>query len=212
MSTRKERIRVASQKRRSEARESTRQLILDAAEELFVERGYADLSLREVAERIGYSPAAIYRYFEHKDHLVATLNEEGFARFTAALQAAFDAHDDPVERLEGLHRTYLRFAAENPVHYRLMFMERLDFLERDSKDFENDPPEALMILYRAVGEAMERGMVEGPSVREVGDALWAAVHGAAALTTCLESLPEEWKHSVGEGVLDLVMRGLGVDR
>src|SRR5215208_3010711 len=59
-------------------REAVGRAILDAARELFVAEGYSNVSLRKIAERIEYSPAAIYGYFASKDDIFFALAEEGF--------------------------------------------------------------------------------------------------------------------------------------
>src|SRR2546426_11617054 len=59
-------------------REAVRRAILDAARELFVTEGYQNVSIRKIAERIEYSPAAIYGYFPSKDDIFFALAEEGF--------------------------------------------------------------------------------------------------------------------------------------
>src|SRR5437868_7223920 len=59
-------------------REAVSRAILDAARELFVSEGYQNVSMRKIAERIEYSPAAIYSYFESKDDIFFALAEEGF--------------------------------------------------------------------------------------------------------------------------------------
>jgi AcrR family transcriptional regulator len=53
----------------------TRQRILDAAAELFVERGYEATSLREIAERVGVTKAALYYHFPGKEDLLRALLE-----------------------------------------------------------------------------------------------------------------------------------------
>src|SRR5437763_2620283 len=64
--------------RQERDREAVRRSILDAARELFVSEGYQNVSMRKIAERIEYSPAAIYGYFESKDDIFFALAEEGF--------------------------------------------------------------------------------------------------------------------------------------
>ena len=41
-------------------------------------KGYQNVSIRKIAERIEYSPAAIYGYFPSKDDIFFALAEEGF--------------------------------------------------------------------------------------------------------------------------------------
>ncbi|UDY35376.1 TetR/AcrR family transcriptional regulator [Dermatobacter hominis] len=58
-----------------EDRLSTRQRILDAATDLFIEKGYEGTSLREIAERVGVTKAALYYHFASKAEMVAALLE-----------------------------------------------------------------------------------------------------------------------------------------
>ena len=58
-----------------EDRLSTRQRILDAASDLFIEKGYEGTSLREIAERVGVTKAALYYHFASKAEMVAALLE-----------------------------------------------------------------------------------------------------------------------------------------
>ena len=64
--------------RTQDDREAVHRAILDAARELFVSEGYQNVSIRKIAERIEYSPAAIYGYFPSKDDIFFALAEEGF--------------------------------------------------------------------------------------------------------------------------------------
>src|SRR5579864_374997 len=64
--------------RQERDREAVQRSILDAARELFVTEGFQNVSLRKIAERIEYSPAAIYSYFASKDDIFFALAEEGF--------------------------------------------------------------------------------------------------------------------------------------
>ncbi|MGD0167978.1 MAG: helix-turn-helix domain-containing protein [Gaiellaceae bacterium] len=57
----------------------TRERILDTALDLFIERGYEKTSLRELAERVGITKAALYYYFSSKEELLKTLVEPLFA-------------------------------------------------------------------------------------------------------------------------------------
>ena len=66
--------------RQERERASTARAILDAARELFVAEGYPNVSIRKIAEKIEYSPAAIYSYFPSKDDIFLALAEEGSNR------------------------------------------------------------------------------------------------------------------------------------
>ena len=64
----------ASRDDRASADVSTRERILDIALELFTEQGYERTSLRQIAERLGFSKAAIYYHFASKEDILMTLH------------------------------------------------------------------------------------------------------------------------------------------
>lgn len=86
-----ERLQASSLQRREQQKENLRGAILAAAGELFLEQGYEAFSMRQVAERIGYSATTIYRYYEDKDDLLFAIVHEGFTEFQRALVAALSA-------------------------------------------------------------------------------------------------------------------------
>src|SRR5258708_12891250 len=112
---------MGPKERRQREREEIRTLILDAARELFVSEGYDAVTMRRIAERIEYSPTAIYFHFKDKEALMGELCAVDF--YTLATQLTKIARvEDPLERMRRIGQAYAGFAAEFPNHYRLMFM------------------------------------------------------------------------------------------
>ena len=84
------------QARLLEARETTRRAILDAALDLFITHGYGEVSIRNIAARVEYSPGAIYGYFSSKDDIFYALAEEGL-RDLGARELADAPSADPID-------------------------------------------------------------------------------------------------------------------
>src|SRR2546425_83072 len=107
-------------------REAVRRAILDAARDLFVREGYEHVSIRKIAERIEYSPAAIYGYFPSKDDLFYALAEEGFrllSSLPADQQARYNAMA-PIERVRAGFWHLYEFSREHPQYFALIFLDR----------------------------------------------------------------------------------------
>ena len=112
---------MGTTERREREKQELRTRILDAARELFAELGYEAVTMRRIAERIEYSPTAIYFHFKDKEALMRELCEVDFA--TLAQQFRTIAREkDPIERLRKIGHAYVAFGLEYPNHYRLMFM------------------------------------------------------------------------------------------
>lgn len=76
-----------------------RQLILNAAAELFSEQGYDRSSIRDIARKVGLLPGSVYHYFPSKDELYLAVHREGFQRVLARVKAAAEEGSDPWDRL-----------------------------------------------------------------------------------------------------------------
>ncbi len=107
---------------RADHKDAVRRVILDAARELFVCEGYANVSLRKIARRIGYTPMAIYVHFRDKSEILDCICEESFACFRANAERLDGLGLPPRERLAAGLRAYVDFGLEHPHHYQLTFM------------------------------------------------------------------------------------------
>jgi AcrR family transcriptional regulator len=115
--------------RQERDREAVSRAILDAARELFVAEGYANVSIRKIAERIEYSPAALYGYFPSKDDIFYALAEEGFQLLCASdnVGTLDNAALDKLEPLDRIRKIFWRlyeFSRQHPQYFELMFVDR----------------------------------------------------------------------------------------
>jgi AcrR family transcriptional regulator len=200
--------------RREREKSETRDKILDAARELFVTEGYEGVSMRKVAEKIEYSPTAIYVHFADKNELFHELCRQDFARLQEAV--ANEMPTDPIERLRKIGRNYVQFGERFPNHYVFMFMTPHPEHELDEEDREivgNPEVDAYAFLKWAVQEAINAGCFhEGVHDAElVSQTLWASVHGVISLNIAKGKDPwVEWRslRERAEMMLDITLRGL----
>lgn len=96
--------------------------ILEQARALIASEGAAALSLGKLAAELGIKPPSLYRYFASKEALIRTLNEQTNAGLFAALAAAQQPDDTPLDvQLIYIAHAYRRFALENASMYMLAF-------------------------------------------------------------------------------------------
>jgi AcrR family transcriptional regulator len=82
---------------RERRREHTRDLLLDAAEHVFADRGFEGASLEEIADKAGYSRGAIYKHFGSKDELFLAVNQRYNERFLTGFLDLLDPASLPAE-------------------------------------------------------------------------------------------------------------------
>ena len=91
------RIKKAINQRIEKEKLELKELILRTAAQLFLEKGYEKFSLRQVAEKIGYSATTIYLYFKDKDDLLFSIVLEGFDIFYKQLLKAERSKDNTLD-------------------------------------------------------------------------------------------------------------------
>src|SRR5690348_813306 len=106
---------MGTNERRERERNATRAKILDAARELFLEHGFDAVTMRKVADKIEYTPTAIYFHFKDKEALVRELcTNDYLALATKFMKIGKEA--DPVERLKKTGQAYADFGIAHPNH------------------------------------------------------------------------------------------------
>jgi len=195
--------------RQDRERAAVRDAILHAARELFVTEGYRTVSMRKIAERIEYSPAAIYGYFASKDEIFFALAEEGFHMIKRAADEAAAGENDPLAALRAMLLAYYRFAREQPKYFELMFVDRsvphLEDLERFAFLVEM-MQDAERMVARCVDVGVFPRDLDVPAAFHI---LWAAVHGPAVLAICQRLGNGEDPDCLAADTLDAAIAGLG---
>jgi AcrR family transcriptional regulator len=184
---------------RADHKESVRRVILDAARELFVCEGYGNVSLRKIAQRIGYTPMAIYVHFRDKSEILDCICEESFACFRANAERLDQLGLPPRERLAAGLRFYIDFGLEHPHHYQLTFMtppcggQSLGRRNEIGQDcYQRMRGRVALCMLEAVEAQPTReitALAESPEVELASQAVWTAVHGLVSLLIARPDFP-----------------------
>ena len=200
--------------RRERERQELRTRILDAARELFAEQGYEAVTMRGIAERIEYSPTAIYFHFKDKEALLRELCDTDFGALAREFQKIAKIAE-PIDRLRQIGRAYVAFAIDYPNHYRLMFMTPKPAMRAaDSRIARGNPEEDAYAFLRAtVTDAIAGGRLR-PELEDadlVSQMVWAGVHGVVSLQIAKKT--DDWIEwcdvkETAHALIDVMIRGL----
>jgi len=164
---------MVSQKQHLSDQPLLRSHILDAARSIVVRHGFDALSMRKLAEVVGYSPASLYLHFSGRDAIAHALGAEGHARLLAALHS-YDFVEDDTERLRSIGHAYVEFGLKHPEMYRLIFMQNVGYTEAIFNDAAASGETALSLLAEALAFSSQ-----APAAAET---LWTALHGIVSLS------------------------------
>ena len=179
---------------------------IEAAQAVIAEHGIEKLSLRDVARRLNVSHQAPYKHYPSRDHLLAEVIRRCFRRFTVALNSR-NRSDDPIEDMRALGTSYLNFALQNPLEYRLMFgtpwpqVQVSPELVIDCQHSFNVLREALTPLYAGTGA--EADVIDADAMF-----VWSSMHGLATILQSqvmqhLDLKPDVIQHAA-ENVMQMI--------
>lgn len=188
-----------------DSHERTRRKILKVAHKLYTTAGYASVSMREVAKRMGFSAQAIYYYFPSKEAMFAGLADEGLRLLEA--QHPSEELADPLDNLRLPYLRYYDFSKSHPEYFTLLWMDPAAATSQQA-------PQLAMIgrMVDDVRKRLERCIAEGliPADVDLGQAasmLLSAVHGPAVIGLTGRP-PSESLDTIARDLLDAAILGL----
>jgi len=177
-----------------------RQLV-ELAEELFAERGYAGASMDEVARRAGVTKPVVYELFESKDGLFRACVDRAIGHMADSIAAAFRAETEPEARLRAGGLAFLRFASENRVAFDLMAMG-------DGGRFADQALTVRRSQAQLIRTLMEEIAPEGTDPRELEAVAYAVNSAYEGVAHWMWEHPEVPIEQVADWIVDLLLPGL----
>ena len=165
--------------RKLEEKQEMHKRILNGARKIFLEKGYEQTSMRNIASEINYSAGIIYFHFKDKSEIFHELHKEGFRLLLSQLKV-LDKVADPFERLKAMGRIFIQFAQDNKDYYNLMFILEEPTKKPQSGGFQI-AQEAISHLMSVVKECQEKGKFKGMDAEYLTFMILSAVHGICAL-------------------------------
>lgn len=153
-----------------------------------------DVTIARIVDEVGCTPPTLYHYWTNREALLAEAGATGWERFRES------QHIDPaaaaVERVRARGEAYLAFAIAQPQLFDVLFLTRRS---------QPVSTESLTDLVADVAEAMADGSIRTGAPQHVSIALWAAVHGVAALAYANPEFGEQTARATLAVLTDLVL-------
>lgn len=195
---------------KTEDRSELRDVILQAAQDIFLEEGFEQFSMRRLARKVGYSPTTLYNYFKDKQDLVYSLCEDLFASYLDELQQLADSESNPLERLKGFFLLSIRFGCSHRDHYRVAFFSPEpvygppeEFMSRDSL-----ARRSYLFIRQVVADCMAAGKFCQADPELVTQAFLVASHGVIAAHIFWTDFPLAPPEMLGKTLLDGLLKSL----
>lgn len=188
-------------------KETLRQEIMDAAREMFVAEGYQSVSMRKIADKIGYSATTIYLYFKDKNDLLHQICEQTFARLARNISAIYELSDNPLEKLRSGLREYIHFGLKHPSQYEIIFITPLPATAEIPFE-ESNGRLAFDTMRRVVSDCAAANLLKSNDVELVSQTLWAGIHGLTSLFIKHGGFPFVEREKLIDNLIETLIAGI----
>lgn len=152
--------------------ELTKEVIIEAARSIFVEKGFQDVSMRSIARQLGCTHGALYYHFKNKADLFYAIVEADFSRLNYLLEEAVQGSEDDVTKLRNIFLRFVEFGLNNQNQYEIMFIIR-------NTEVDGLSQEAAHLSYQKFAQVVQSLTRKRLAVKDVWSA-FLAVHGFIA--------------------------------
>ena len=133
----------------------TKERIERAAIALFVKKGVAETTVRDVAQAVDISEGALYRHFVGKDELVWELFERHYVAFAGRLQALADSQPTAREKLAAMIRGFIHAHDDDPTLFNFLLFVQHGQLSK----LANHTPTPVTVMHAVIARAIETGEI-----------------------------------------------------
>lgn len=158
-----------------------KELLLDAAKEVFGECGYTDTTFKKISERAGVAFGLLTHHFGTKENLFLITGLEVLASLHERLKAAMAGESNGLNAVMGFCREYLAFSVEPKSHFMVLVRcsPYSDLKASENKESIRDGFRALLQdLEAALRQGMEDGTVREVPAKETSAAILSTLVGA----------------------------------
>lgn len=162
---------------RSQVKLSTQERILNAALDVFSEKGFHSATVDEIAERAGLGKGTLYRYFSNKETLFKELVRLRLGELERSATAILDGHDDVLTMITKYLRVYFEFFDRNARLYRLIVQERMDVGDQMQDLYLRKVMRRVPQLKLKIYGASQQGVLKDVDFHTVFYGVMGFVHG-----------------------------------
>lgn len=159
---------------------SFRRTILSAAAKIVGREGLGQLSMRGLADALGVTAGALYRYYPSKQDLIIDFCRDAITDLRNRFDEIDRKAEDPLSAIRSMMKAYARFGLEDRDRFRMLFLENDQGLTSPLME-----DEGTMLPYRQLAEqvarAAEAGVIVTSDSERSTQIIWAGVHGIVTL-------------------------------
>jgi AcrR family transcriptional regulator len=195
--------------RKEREKEARREEIIDAAEAVFFEKGFAVSTMDEIADKAELSKGTLYLYYKSKEDLYIATALRGWEILRGMFAEAASTGEHPLKLLSNIGNAYFRYFKEHRNYYRMSyFLGNANIHAQVSEEMMGECMESDKKIWDIVSAAVQRVideglMREGVQALEAGVMLWA---NSDSLMRLMDNDEQGWLEKMGLNLENLLRK------
>ena len=162
--------------RKEREKEQRRNDIIDAAEEVFFEKGLNNSTMNEVSKEAELSKGTLYLYFKSKEEIYFEIKTRAINILMKMFKDSISANKNGFENCLGIGKTYLNFVKKHSNYFKtIIYFETKDCISCEDSYKEDNP---LKISAQTISQGIEDGSIRNdiPAI-VLAQVIWAQTNG-----------------------------------
>ncbi|MER7113478.1 TetR/AcrR family transcriptional regulator [Saccharomonospora azurea] len=135
--------------------------IVEAAAEVFLEKGYSATSIQDISDRVGILKGSLYHYVRSKEDFLYRIIKDVYDEAIADIRKVSELEAEPLEKLAEFIRLHVRFAASHLTAYTIQLREFEQLSAERREEIRRGGETYVEALQVILEEAQEEGVVDG---------------------------------------------------
>jgi len=136
-------------------------LIIEAAEKLFLESGFENTKMEDIAAQADYTKPTLYKYFTCKEEILLAVYMRGWNRSFELIKKAADSKEKGYDKLLAAAKSYNNFFSKNSIYFSLLKyvhdkgIKLCDSNHKREQDLENESKKKLKLFTEIIKKGIE---------------------------------------------------------
>lgn len=160
-------MKLSFQNLKKQEKEQRREYIINAAEKLFLDKGYDNVPMNDIADKVGVNRATLYLYFKNKDSLYFAVLLRGLYLMRNAFQKAIKEDQNGLERLIAICNAFFSYYQEYPEYYIELYYARARSFDIDEIESADEQMVVAQELMDAICNSIKMGINDGSMKKDL---------------------------------------------
>lgn len=153
--------------------------ILNAAQEVFTEKGFHGATVNDIADRALISKFTLYKHFDSKDAILSAILSRGYEILTGGVEKRIKDISDPRQRIMGIIRAEFAFFENRKSFFQMLLLEKLDFESEVKNNTLSSYRKHIAFIEKEIRGGVKKGSFRRVNAEDAAYMLFATLRAFA---------------------------------